>query len=98
MAGGQGKGALAGVRVLEVGQFLSAPRCGRLLAEQGAEVVKIEPPPGEPMRMLMGLVGADRNLSIVNAGKRGITLDLKSPRGRLVFKELVRSADVVVEN
>lgn len=91
-------GPLDGIRVLELGQFLSAPRCGRILAEQGADVVKIEPPAGEQLRLLLTLVGADKSYAIVNAGKRGLTLDLKRDEGRDVFRELVKSVDVVVEN
>ena len=90
--------ALEGIRVLDLGHFLSAPRCGQILAELGASVVKIEPPQGETMRILMSLAGAERILSVVNTNKRGITLNLKSESGRALFKELVKVSDVVVEN
>jgi formyl-CoA transferase len=93
-----GAGALDGVRVLELGQFLSAPRAGRILAEQGAEVIKIEPPHGEQMRMLMTLAGAEKSLAVINGGKKGMTLDLKSPAGKELFLDLVKKSDVVLEN
>ena len=90
--------ALEGIRVLDLGHFLSAPRCGQILAELGASVIKIEPPQGETMRILMSLAGAERILSVVNSNKRGITLNLKSESGQALFKELVKVSDVVVEN
>jgi CoA:oxalate CoA-transferase len=89
---------LTGIRVLELGQFLSAPRCGRILAEQGCDVVKIEPTLGEPLRMLMTLTGAEKSLAVVNAGKRGIAVDLKSADGQRVLRKLACDSDVVVEN
>jgi crotonobetainyl-CoA:carnitine CoA-transferase CaiB-like acyl-CoA transferase len=91
-------GALSGVRVLELGQFLSAPRCARILAEQGAEVIKIEPPFGEALRLLLTMSGAERALAVVNADKKSMTLNLKSERGRELLLKLIATADVVVEN
>ena len=90
--------ALEGIRVLDLGHFLSAPRCGQILAELGASVIKIEPPHGETMRILMALAGADRILSIVNTNKRGITLNLKNEAGRALFCDLVKVSDVALEN
>ena len=90
--------ALEGIRVLDLGHFLSAPRCGQILAELGASVIKIEPPHGETMRILMALAGAERILSIVNTNKRGITLNLKTEAGRALFGDLVKVSDVVLEN
>ena len=92
------KGALEGIRVLDLGYFLSAPRCGQILAEQGADVIKIEPPHGDTMRLLMSLAGAEKILSIVNANKRGIILNFRNEAGRELFKELVKVSDVVLEN
>jgi len=89
---------LTGIRVVELGQFLSAPRCGRILAEQGATVIKVEPTVGEPLRLLMTLTGAEKSLAVVNAGKRGVALDLKTEDGRRALRALAREADVVVEN
>jgi crotonobetainyl-CoA:carnitine CoA-transferase CaiB-like acyl-CoA transferase len=92
------EGALSGVRVLDLGQFLSAPRCGQILAEHGADVVKIEPGQGETLRLLVTVAGAERVLSCINTNKRGLRLDLRSPAGRELFLELVKAADVLLEN
>lgn len=84
--------ALAGIRVLNLGQILAAPFCGSLLAEFGAEVIKVENPRGgDPNR---------GNLSFFqdNRGQKSITLDLGHPRGRDVFLRLVESTDILIEN
>ncbi len=95
---------LEGVRVLDLTNVLAGPFCGYQLAQVGAEVIKIEVPgTGDLARQL----GADPDLNrrrmgasflAQNAGKRSITLDLKRPEGRAVFRRLVVSADVVLEN
>jgi CoA:oxalate CoA-transferase len=90
--------ALGGIRVLDLGQFLSAPRCGRILAELGADVIKVEPAQGDTMRLLMMLAGADKVLSVVNAGKRGLKLNLKSAGGPELLRKLVAASDVLLEN
>lgn len=92
------EGALAGVRVLDLTQFLSGPRCTQLMAEAGAEVIKIEPPDGEAMRKLTVLSGAERILSNLNRNKKGLVLNLQSEKGRELLKELVKVSDVLVEN
>jgi crotonobetainyl-CoA:carnitine CoA-transferase CaiB-like acyl-CoA transferase len=89
---------LKGVRVLELGHFLSAPRATRLLAEAGAEVIKVEPPTGDPLRLLLTVTGVEKALSIVNAGKRGMVINLKSNAGQKVLFDLVKKSDVLVEN
>ena len=95
-----GAGALAGIRVLDVATFIAAPFCATLLAEFGAEVIKVEiPGQGDPCRQLgqkyngVGLTWAqeDRN-------KRGVTCDLRNPKGQEIVKELARHSDVLVEN
>lgn len=90
--------ALEGIRVLDLGQFLSAPRCGQILAELGADVIKVEPAQGDTMRLLMMLAGADRVLSVVNTNKRGLKLNLRSPGGPELLQKLVGAADVLLEN
>ena len=90
--------ALEGIRVLDLGQFLSAPRCGQLLAELGADVIKIEPGQGDTMRLLMKLAGAEKVLGAVNTNKRGMKLDLKSAQGPSILKRLVARSDVLLEN
>lgn len=92
-------GPLAGIRVLDLGQIYQGPYAGFLLAQAGAEVVKIEPPGGEPARRreVVGL-GPSFPIAFLNSGKRGITLDLKQPAGRELFLRLAERADVVLEN
>jgi crotonobetainyl-CoA:carnitine CoA-transferase CaiB-like acyl-CoA transferase len=93
------KGTLEGIKVLDLSQFLSGPRCTQLLADAGAEVIKIEPPGGEVTRFLVMLIpGSDRILSILNRNKKCITLDLRKEEARSVFKQMVERADVLVEN
>ncbi|MFC1888293.1 CaiB/BaiF CoA transferase family protein [Thermodesulfobacteriota bacterium] len=92
------QGALTGVRVLDLTQFLSGPRCTQLMAEAGAEVIKIEPPDGEAMRKLTVLSGAERILSNLNRNKKGLVLNLQSEKGRELLKGLVKASDVLVEN
>ena len=90
-------GALEGVRVIELGQLIAGPFCGQLLADLGAEVIKIElPGHGDPMREW----GKGEPLwwPIVARNKKCITLDVRAERGRDVFRELVDKADIVLEN
>ena len=90
---------LDGVRVIEVAQYVAGPLCGSLLAELGADVIKIEPPGGDAYRHVMP-VGPDvgRFFVPLNRGKRSVVLDLKADRGRQRLAALVASADVVVHN
>jgi CoA:oxalate CoA-transferase len=90
---------LADIRVLELGQIYNAPYCGLLLAAQGADVIKVEPPGGEIVRRhAISAGGASYSFLMLNADKRGVTLDLKHPHGRALFLDLVGHADVVLEN
>jgi len=93
---------LAGVRVLDLSQFEAGPSCTEVLALLGAEVVKIENPRGgEPGRILGGgpKPGADAYyFMIYNANKKSVTVDLKSPRGIALIKEMAAKADVFIEN
>jgi len=93
-------GALAGLRVLEVGHIIGGPFCGHLFADHGAEVIKIEPPgAGDPMRAWGGLYrGVGLYWTIIGRGKKSVTLNLRVPEGQQAFRELARTADVVVEN
>jgi formyl-CoA transferase len=92
-------GPLRGLKVLELGHFIAAPFCTRLLADQGADVIKVEPPSGEPLR---GWGGTSNGNAITwsshNRNKRCITLDLKAAAARPAIEGLVRWADVIVEN
>ena len=95
-----GAGALSGIRVLDVATFIAAPFCATLLAEFGAQVIKVEMPgQGDPCRQLgqkyngVGLTWAQEARN-----KRGVTCDLRNPKGQEIVKELARHSDVLVEN
>lgn len=90
---------LAGVRVLDLTRRLSGPYCTLLLADLGAEVVKVEPPGGDPMRRRGPFVGARSvPFAALNRGKLSVELDLKSAAGARTLESLIRGADVLVEN
>ena len=94
-------GALDGIRVLEVGTLISGPFCGRLLGDMGAEVIKIEPPGApDPIRTWgQAEVDGHRFFWTVHArNKKAITLNLREPRGRELFLDLVERSDIIVEN
>jgi crotonobetainyl-CoA:carnitine CoA-transferase CaiB-like acyl-CoA transferase len=100
--GGSGDGALAGMMVLDLTQVMAGPFCTMILADLGADVIKVEnPESGDQTRRSWGGAGVgddSRAFLALNRNKRSITLDLKSDAGRDAFYELVRSCDVVVEN
>lgn len=96
---------LAGLRVLEVGAMLSAPYCAKLLADAGADVIKLEPPSrGDAARRCGPWPGdlphPERNglFLYLNAGKRGITANLETPTGRSILRRLAAASDVLVHN
>jgi crotonobetainyl-CoA:carnitine CoA-transferase CaiB-like acyl-CoA transferase len=93
------EGPLAGIRVLEMGSTVAGPFCGRLLADFGAEVVKIEAPEGDPVRT-MGKRFHGRSLyaASIFRNKALVSLDLRQPRGRELAAELAVGSDVLVEN
>jgi crotonobetainyl-CoA:carnitine CoA-transferase CaiB-like acyl-CoA transferase len=93
--------ALAGLRVLELTQVMAGPFCGQVLADMGADVIKIEPPEGDSTRRSLGfrMRGEDTAAFLaVNRNKRSVVLDLKSADGQSLLHGLVRGADVVLEN
>lgn len=96
--GGAGPGALAGVRVLELGQIYNVPYCGLLFAQLGADVIKIEPPGGERLRYRSDARTESHEFLMLNSSKRSVCLDLKDRRGRELFRRLAATADVVLEN
>src|SRR5271165_25381 len=90
---------LGGLRVLDFTTTIAGPHCGRLLADLGADVVKIEAPEGDMMRTRPPLRdGASTSFGQWTSGKKSIVLDLKSPHGAEAARRLVATADVVVEN
>lgn len=90
---------LEGIRVIEVGQLLAGPFAGCMLAYFGAEVIKIEPPEGDPIRGWRVLEnGTSLWWRSIGRNKKSITLDLKKVEGRALAKQLIDTADVVIEN
>jgi crotonobetainyl-CoA:carnitine CoA-transferase CaiB-like acyl-CoA transferase len=91
--------ALAGVRVLDFTTTIAGPHCTRMMADLGAEVIKIESPEGDLMRTRPPLRnGASALFAHLNAGKKSIVLDLKKPAAIAAVRKLVASTDLVVEN
>ena len=96
-----GAGALAGIRVIEMGSLIAGPFCGQLLADHGAEVIKVEPPGvGDPMREWGREKAGGKSLwwPVIARNKKSITLDLRRPEGQELARELIRGADVLLEN
>jgi len=91
---------LAGIRVVEVGNFMAVPFCGMQLADLGADVIKVENPNGGDLTRAAGpfIDGESSNFIRLNRNKRSIALDLKSADGKAIFERLAASADVVIEN
>jgi crotonobetainyl-CoA:carnitine CoA-transferase CaiB-like acyl-CoA transferase len=95
-----GDGVLSGVRVLELGQFIAGPRAGRMMADLGAEVIKIElAPDGDLMRNYPPVKAGQSGVFVLeNRGKQSVCIDLNRPAGVEIVKALAAKADVVVEN
>ena len=92
-------GPLSGVRVLDLSAYIAGPYGATLLADQGAEVIKIEPPDGDNLRKYPSTLLAESRAFIgVNRSKLGLALDLKRPDGLGVLLRLVRDADVLIHN
>ena len=94
-------GPLGGIRVVELAHVMAGPVCGRMLADMGADVVKIEPPgTGDPTRAFAPPTMGDASAAFVmmNRNKRGIVIDLKSERGREAARRLLVRCDVAIEN
>lgn len=89
---------LTGVTVLDLTQIYNGPYATFLLAQAGADVIKIEPPDGEHLRKRQGASGAAMPFAMLNANKRTMTLNLKNEQGRELLRQLVEKADVLVEN
>src|SRR5581483_12233746 len=99
-----GEGPLHGIRVLELGGFVSAPFTGKLLADYGADVIKVEPPDGDPARRHGPFPGdhPDAETSALylylNTNKRSVVLDLATGDGQAGLRRLARDADLLIEN
>jgi len=90
---------LENIRILSLGHVLAVPYGTMILADLGAEVIKIEPPGvGDDSRQFGPLIGQSGYFISINRNKKSITLDLKRRRGKEIFRELVKKSDVVVEN
>ncbi|MFM0172735.1 CaiB/BaiF CoA transferase family protein [Paraburkholderia sediminicola] len=99
----QGAQPLAGIRVIEFAHWMAGPLAGGLLADWGADVIKIEPPGGEPMRAIFSSLGARSDTPngaflAANRGKRSVELEIKSEAGMQAFDALLASADVLLTN
>src|SRR5262245_62469768 len=91
--------ALGGIVVLDVTQVMAGPFCGMLLADLGADVVKIEPPGGDSTRQMPGAVGSDSpSFNAVNRGKRSVVLNLKARDAQEILRCLAAAADILIEN
>ncbi len=92
-------GPLHGIRVLDLSTMVSGPVAAMMLADQGAEVIKIEPPHGEQMRHLgVPHNGVTSMFFSCNRGKKSLALDLKADAGKKILRELIKSADVLIQN
>src|SRR5262245_59791160 len=92
-------GCFDGIRVLELARYQAGPRCGMVLSELGAEVIKIEKRGAEDNRKTKPLVdGQSVYFSVYNRGKKSLCLDLRQAPGKAVFFDLLKTADMVLEN
>ena len=93
-------GPLEGIKVLEMGVWVAGPSCGAILADWGADVLKIEPPEGDPCRGLFAMLGRDTNpvFEQDNRGKRSMVLDLAKPQAKAIAGQLIDGADVFLTN
>jgi len=96
--------ALEGYKVLDLSWHISGPYCTKMLAQLGAEVIKIEKPDGDPARNMPPFFEDDPHpeksllFLYLNTGKKSVTLNLKTEKGREILKKLVRESDILVEN
>jgi formyl-CoA transferase len=91
-------GALAGIRVVELGQLIAGPFCGQLLGDMGADVIKVEPPgKGDPMRD-WGRSEHKLWWEVVSRNKRSVSINLRVPAGQELVRRLAEGADILIEN
>src|ERR1051325_3126720 len=92
-------GCLDGIRVIELARYQPGPRCGMILRDLGAEVLKVEQPGGEATRQAPPMVrGQSIYFSVYNRGKKSICLNLRTADGKRILRDLISTADVVIEN
>ena len=93
-------GALDGVKVLDLTTIYSGPICTTILGDQGADIIKIESPEGDFMRQALDVErnGVSGMFSMLKRNKRSIVIDLSTEEGKSLLKEMLASADVIVEN
>ncbi len=101
--GPRGLSALANLRVVELGVWVAAPAAAGLLADWGADVIKVEAPAGDPMRNVFGSLGIGDDMpnpafALENRGKRSVSLNLREPADRKHFEDLLATADVFISN
>lgn len=95
---GEGQGALAGIRVIEIGQLIAGPFCGQLLGDMGAEIIKIEPPgEGDPMRK-WGQGEIKTWWQVIARNKKSVSVNLRMAEGQEIARRLAVGADILVEN
>ena len=91
-------GALAGIRVIELGQLIAGPFCGQLLGDMGADVIKVEPPgAGDPLRE-WGQGEAKLQWEVIARNKRSVSANLRVPAGQALVRKLIAKADILIEN
>ena len=91
--------ALDGIRVLDVTQFMAGPFCSTILADLGADVIKIEPPSGDSTRQMVGAAGTESpSFNAVNRGKRSVVVNLKTADGQQLIKRLTHSSQILIGN
>ena len=101
--GPAGLSSFHGLRVVELGVWVAAPAAAALLADWGADVIKVEPPTGDPMRGAFGSLGIGKEFpnpafAQDNRGKRSVVLDLREPEARTQLESLLATADVFLTN
>lgn len=100
-AGGAGFGPLAGLKVIDMSHVMAGPVCGMMLADMGADVIKVEKMPGgdDTRRSTPpSIAGESAAFMIMNRNKRGVVLDVKSPGGREALLRMIDGADILIEN
>ena len=92
-------GPLAGIRILEFSEIIAGPFAGMLLSDMGADIIKVEPPGGEPWRLFAQFIPTEsRSFMSLNRGKRSLTLDLAKPEAQEIVRSLIPDMDVVLVN